>query len=91
MGSFSVPWCWAGVRRGTFMPSCLQKAFLLAEPCPGSREHWPEWGQEVAPPVPLSSDGLLSERGPCSSVMNVVVVPTCPELETCFFNTFKRV
>lgn len=65
------------------MPACLQ-AFLLAEPCPGSREHWPAWGQEVALLVPLSSGGLLSERGPCSSVMNIMVVPTCPELETFF-------
>lgn len=62
------------------MPACLQRPSCWRA-VPRSPEHWPAWGQEVAPPVPLSSGGLLSEVGPRSSVMNVMVIPTCLELE----------
>ena len=66
------------------MPVCLQKAFLLAAPCPGSPEHWPAWGQAVAPPAPPSCGGYSQKVGPHSSVMNVLLIPTCLELETFF-------
>lgn len=66
------------------MAACPQKAFLPAEPRPGSPEHWPAWGWEVAPPVPPSGGGYSQKVGPRSSVMNAILIPTCLELETFF-------